>query len=1128
MAVATQKIFRIRRSYNAWVADETMEDYALRYTPRKFRQWSELRVANTAFGAVSFLAMEAIGGTIALNYGFTNAVAAILLVGLVTFLTGLPIGYYAARYGVDMDLLTRGAGFGYLGSTITSLIYASFTFIFFALEAAIMALALQMALGIGLIWCYLLSALVIIPLAMRGITLISRLQAWTQPLWLFLLVLPYLAIAWVRPQAFSEFTHFAGRISGSSGFDLAMFGASAAVAFSLIVQIGEQVDFLRFLPERNRENQVRWWAVVLLAGPGWIVPGVLKMIGGAFLAYLAIHHGTGLAHAVEPTQMYLTGYGYVLKSPVLVIGAMTLFVVISQVKINVTNAYAGSLAWSNFFARLTHSHPGRVVWLVFNVMIALMLMVMDVFHAIERVLGLFSNIGIAWVGALVADLVINKPLGLSPPGIEFKRGHLYDINPVGIGAMVPAAVLSIAAHIGVLGTTAQSLAPLIALAVSMATSPLIAWLTKGRYYIARADTPGFMPGESVRCSVCDNVFESEDMLHCPAYEAPICSLCCSLESRCHDRCKIGSRAADQAEAALAAVLPKVVSQRVNFRVAHYLVVFFSLSLLLFAVMGVVYLQESGVPGADMAGQILEASFFKVSAVLLLIIAVCSWWVVLASESRRMAQDESNRQNQLLTHEIEAHQRTDAVLQAVKEDAEAANQAKTRYVAGITHELRTPLNSILGYSQILLKNEALAPSAMQGVRTIHRSAEHMLALVDGLLDLARIEAGRLRLDSEPLALPIFLDELVTMVRPQIEGKGLQFIYTHSGPMPAWVLADAKYLRQILINLLSNAARFTDEGRVSLRVDCQHEVLIFEVEDTGIGIAPQDEQRIFSPFERGATGRHRAEGGTGLGLTITALLVSLMGGELALARTSKAGSLFRVRLYLREVADPGVPAEIPLRTAGYLGERKCLLVVDDQPLQRQMLAGMLVPIGFEFCEAASGTECLDFLATSPRKPDAILLDITMDDMDGWETASRIRAAGFTLPIILVSATVFENRQPRLQAAGCQAFIGKPVIESELLQALQRYLELEWLAAEPPRITSDGAADAAMRRKVQLPGDFHARALRELRIGHVNGLASILEEVRGIHPELAVDCERLSHLLERFDLHGLKQALVEAPHE
>ena len=179
MSTAPQKIFRIRRAYNSWVANETLEDYALRYTPRHFRKWSEFQVANTAFGATSFLALEAIGGAIALSYGFSNALWAILVVALITFLTGLPISYYAARYGVDMDLLTRGAGFGYIGSTLTSLVYASFTFIFFALEAAILALGLQMVLSLPLTLCYLISSLVVIPLVAYGITLISRLQAWS-------------------------------------------------------------------------------------------------------------------------------------------------------------------------------------------------------------------------------------------------------------------------------------------------------------------------------------------------------------------------------------------------------------------------------------------------------------------------------------------------------------------------------------------------------------------------------------------------------------------------------------------------------------------------------------------------------------------------------------------------------------------------------------------------------------------------------------------------------------------------------------------------------------------------------------------------------------------------------------
>ena len=395
MSVARQKIFRIRRDYNSWVANETLEDYALRYTPRTFRKWSEMRVANTAFGAVSFLALEAIGGAIALNHGFSTALWAILVVGLITFLTGLPISYYAAKYGVDMDLLTRGAGFGYLGSTLTSLIYATFTFIFFALEAAIMALALEMLFGWSLPVCYVISSLVIIPLVTHGITLISRLQTWTQPLWLGLWVLPFIAVAWNRPEAYVEFTQLAGRTTGDADFHWLAFGMAATVAFSLIVQVGEQVDFLRFLPEKTKENRVRWWTAVLVAGPGWIVPGMLKMLAGAFLAYLALQREVPVENAIEPTQMYLAGFSEVFGSPAVALGVTVLFVIVSQVKINVTNAYAGSLAWSNFFARLTHSHPGRVVWLVFNVIIAVLLMTLGVFGALERVLGLYSNVAIA-------------------------------------------------------------------------------------------------------------------------------------------------------------------------------------------------------------------------------------------------------------------------------------------------------------------------------------------------------------------------------------------------------------------------------------------------------------------------------------------------------------------------------------------------------------------------------------------------------------------------------------------------------------------------------------------------------------------------------------------------------------
>jgi purine-cytosine permease-like protein len=203
------------------------------------------------------------------------------------------------------------------------------------------------------------------------------------------------------------------------------------------------------------------------------------------LAWLALQHSVPPARAVDPNQMYLAAWEYVFPNYGWAVAATALFVLVSQLKINVTNAYAGRLAWSNFFSRLTHQHPGRVVWVVFNTVIALVLMELNVFQALSHVLGLYSNIAIAWMMTVVADLVINKPLGLSPKVIEFRRAHLYDINPVGVGAMGVASVLSIAAHLGAFGPMAQAWSAMIALVVAMVASPLIAWATGGRYYLAR-------------------------------------------------------------------------------------------------------------------------------------------------------------------------------------------------------------------------------------------------------------------------------------------------------------------------------------------------------------------------------------------------------------------------------------------------------------------------------------------------------------------------------------------------------------------------------------------------------------------------------------------------------------------
>ncbi|HVW39952.1 MAG TPA: hypothetical protein VHC18_01250 [Amycolatopsis sp.] len=530
------------RSYNRWAKNDTLEDYSLRYAPKSFRRWTPYVVATTALGGIAYLADFAIGGSIAISNGFSSALVAILAAAVVIFLTGIPISYYSAKYSIDMDLLTRGAGFGYLGSTLTSVIYASFTFIFFALEGSIMAQALQLGLHIPLAVAYLIASLVIIPLVIYGMTALSKMQVWTQPIWLILMVAPFVSIAIQDPAAFSKFTHFAGHSPTGSAISMIGVGAGAGVALSLIAQIGEQVDYLRFMPDKTPQNAKKWWGAVLSAGPGWVVLGALKQIGGAFLAFY-VASSIGLDKANEPIQQYLIGF-HTFAAPI-ALGLAVFFVVLSQIKINSTNAYSGSLSWSNFFSRLTHRHPGRVVYIFLNVGIALVLMEAGVFGFLNTVLGFYSNVAIAWIGAVVADLVINKPLRLSPSYIEFKRAHLYNFNPVGFGSMLIGSAVSIAAYFGAFGAYAAAYSPFIALFLAMILSPLFALLTKGKYYIARIDDlaePLFGPDDqlsatTMSCVVCAEEFERPDVAGCPHHQGTICSLCCSLEKDCHDSCK---------------------------------------------------------------------------------------------------------------------------------------------------------------------------------------------------------------------------------------------------------------------------------------------------------------------------------------------------------------------------------------------------------------------------------------------------------------------------------------------------------------------------------------------------------------------------------------------------------------
>jgi len=1110
-----QRVFLKRRKYNQWVANETLEDFALRYTARRARKWSGARVANTALGIVSFLALEAIGGAITLQYGFVNSMWAIIVVCALIFLTGLPVCYYAAKTGLDIDLLTRGAGFGYIGSTISSLIYASFTFIFFALEAAIMSMALTLLFGISLSWAYVISALVVIPLVTHGISRISRFQLWTQPIWLIFQIAPLAYILFHQSDSLSTWTHFTGlNEAGDASFNLLLFGAAAAVIFPLIAQNGEQVDFLRFLPDpKETKKNTKWWLALVLAGPGWSIVGLIKLFIGSFLAVLALQHSVPADLADDPAHMYQVAFSYVTQNPDLALILAGVFVIISQLKINVTNAYAGSIAWSNFFSRLTHDHPGRIVWLIFNVAIALLLMELGLYQAFETILITYSTLVLAWIGSLVADLVINIPLKLRPKEIEFKRGHLYDINPVGVFSMLFASTLAIFGQLNFFGETFKALSPFIALFVPFITAPLIAWLTGGKYYLARK-VSNFedIQQTEIKCLVCENLFDQEDMSQCPAYEGNICSLCCSLESSCHDQCRPSAHIKAQTHDVLSWFFPHKIVRYIHSVVGHFLVILFFTSILMAALLALVYVPTnmSSTEVSIAIKNVLWQTFF----LLMIVTGVLVWLYVLAESSRRKAYEESQRQNDLLMREIKAHEKTSQQLQIAKESAVTANHAKSRYLSGVSHELRTPLNTIYGYAQILENDKKLPVKNQKAATAIRKNSEYLADVIEGLLEISKIEARRLDLYRDQVKITAVIEQLVEMFSSQAAAKNISFHYKCKNILPDYVTVDEKRLRQILINLLSNAIKFTEAGGVELTLTYRNEVANFIIRDTGIGIKPEDQERIFEPFERVRSEKQQHTTGTGLGLSISKLLSSLMGGDISLQSEYGKGTTFNFRILLPVAHELKSRSIEEKSICGYHEAVKTILVVDDEPYHRSFIIDLLTPLGFNVLQAYNAEAALSVANTN--NIDLFLLDVSLPEMDGWMLAAKLKGLYHETPIIMLSANAIEDHRKELASQLHSQYLTKPVHLASLLEKIGYALALNWVYND---IT---ITNHHYQQNTQLPSQKELDELLSLaKIGYLNGVVEKLEslEKNNGHSNFITYLKSRSELC---DLEGIIQAI------
>ena len=502
----------------------------------------------------------------------------------------------------------------------------------------------------------------------------------------------------------------------------------------------------------------------------------------------------------------------------------------------------------------------------------------------------------------------------------------------------------------------------------------------------------------------------------------------------------------------------------------------------------------------------------------------SWLFILARSSNRSALTELRSQTKALAEEVSAHEKTAHAYQVAKETAESANQAKSRYLSGLSHELRTPLHVLLGYAQLLSLDQRLSRATHDSVIIMKRNGEHLADLIEGILEVSKIEAGRLFVHRDEVSLRPILEQLVSMFQQQAETKGLDFHFNCPEYLPEYVITDKQRFRQILINLIANAVKFTESGSVTLQVKYRNEVGHFIVKDTGPGIAVSDRELIFRPFERVSNLNDAVVSGTGLGLTISRALADLMGGDIDLDSKIGQGSTFKLSLMMPRTESPHQTETLAeKKIEGYFGARKSILVIDDDHSQRKLIDDILSPLDFSVVGAASAEEGLSALGAN--KIDLIFLDLKMPRIDGWQAARLIRKANYAIPIIIISANVRDLDVANHADGFHDDYLVKPFDIKALHRKIAHQLLVTW------RYEQDNLVETIAAVNVDIPAikPVQLQSLRSLaEIGYLSGFInklnslenelSISESLNGELRQLAGKCQfqriiiRLDELLQQ----------------